>query len=113
MKISIPKRKWFTAGHQKSFKRLADYVTTHYPKDTQLHKAVAATFKSTNQRRRSPMKRRSVRRRTSGTRRRVARKAPKRRKVARRTARKRTAPKRTARRGTRRVRRVVRRRRSA
>jgi hypothetical protein len=128
MKISIPKHRAFTIGQQKTFERLAKYVMTHYPKDTQLHKAVIGSFKSTKavsvklakgqskavkrtttRRRRSPIKRRAVRRtRKTGTRRRVARKAPKRRKVARRVVRKRTA-----RRSPRRVRRVVRRRRSA
>lgn len=117
MKISVPKKKWAQANHQRSFAKLAKHVMSHYPKDSTLHKAVRDSFKSMNdaaaklekgarkaapkRARKRPTRRRSTGRRSaprkrstarrSGARRRTARSwAPKRRSApARRTARRR------------------------
>ena len=46
MAIKISSKKCFTASHKQSFQKLANYVMSHYPKDTNLHKAVRGTFKA-------------------------------------------------------------------
>ena len=124
MKIKVAKKKCYTATDMRTFQRLANYVTSHYPKDSALHKNVRSCFQSfgstatklsqakpkvtRRKTRRAPAKRRMRR----GTKR--ARTAPK-----RRTSLKRKGAKRTTRRAPRRVaarrstRRPIRRRRAA
>ena len=94
MKIRVAKRKWFMGTDMRSFEALARHVTSHYPKDSALHKAVRSCLKSSSdacarmeKAHRKSAKSRTMKRRT----------APKRRTPRRRTA-KRTMPKRTARR---------------
>ncbi len=107
MAIKTSSKKCFTASHKQSFQKLANYVMSHYPKDTSLHKAVRGAFKAMDDaaaklskaasKKRAMPKRRSAKR--AKPRRRVAkRRAPKRRSM------KRSAPKR---------RRAMRRRRAA
>lgn len=124
MKIKVAKKKCFTATDMRTFQRLANYVTSHYPKDSALHKNVRSCFQSfgaaasklsqakpkvaRRKTRRAPAKRRMRR----GVKR--ARTAPK-----RRTSMKRKGTKRTTRRAPRRLaarrstRRPMRRRRAA
>ncbi len=93
MAIKISSKKCFTASHKQSFQKLANYVTSHYPKDTNLHKAVRGTFKAMDDaaakmskaasKKRAKPKRRSAKRRTA-KRRSVKRAAPRRRSRARR-----------------------------
>ncbi len=121
MAIKISSKKCFTASHKQSFQKLANYVMSHYPKDTNLHKAVRGTFKAMDDaaakmskaasKKRAMPKRRSAKR-AKPRRRAAKRAAPKRRSVKRRTA-KRSAPKRRSmKRSTPKRRRAMRRRRS-
>ena len=98
MAIKVTSKKCFTASHKQSFQKLANYVMSHYPKDTNLHKAVRGTFKAMDDaaakmgkagasKKRATPKRRTAKRRTA------KRSAPKRRTARRRSA-KRAAPKR-------------------
>ncbi len=122
MAIKISSKKCFTASHKQSFQKLANYVMSHYPKDTNLHKAVRGTFKAMDDaaakmsnvasKKRAMPKRRSAKR-AKPRRRAAKRTAPKRRSVKRRTA-KRSAPKRRSmKRSAPKRRRAMRRRRAA
>lgn len=122
MAIKISSKKCFTASHKQSFQKLANYVMSHYPKDTNLHKAVRGTFKAMDDaaakmskaasKKRAVPKRRSAKR-AKPRRRAAKRAAPKRRSVKRRTA-KRSAPKRRSmKRSAPKRRRAMRRRRAA
>ncbi len=46
MAIKVSSKKCFTASQKRSWQKLANYVTSHYPKDSDLHKAVRGTFKA-------------------------------------------------------------------
>ncbi|TDJ00160.1 MAG: hypothetical protein E2O73_06365 [Deltaproteobacteria bacterium] len=92
MAIKTSSKKCFTASHKQSFQKLANYVMSHYPKDTNLHKAVRGTFKAmddaavklskaTSKKRAMP-KRRSAKR-AAPKRRTAKRSAPKRRSMKR------------------------------
>ncbi len=107
MKIKVSSKSWWTAAHKRSMEKLANHVVGHYPKDSQLHKAVRGCFKAfdkastklkknakSSPKRRSAKRSTSWRKRRSSVRRRTARRATaKRRTTKRRTAR-RAAPKR-------------------
>ena len=117
MKIHVGAKRWATVSQKRSFERLAQRVMNHYPKDSQLHKAVSDALKSMDQAasklkksavakpKRKVAKRKAVRRTTrrrttakrrTTTKRRTARKsAPKRRTAKRRTTAKRTMKRRT------------------
>ncbi len=103
MAIKISSKKCFTASHKQSFQKLANYVISHYPKDTNLHKAVRGTFKATDDaaakmsKAASKKPKRRSAKRAKPQRRAAKRAAPKRRSVKRRTA-KRSAPKRRSKR---------------
>ncbi len=109
MQIKVSNRKWYGTSQKRSWQRLANYVVSHYPKDSSLHQCIRGAFRSFDDcasklAKSAPKgsKRRTVRKRRTAKRRTARRSKPK-----RRTA-KRAAPKRpTARR------RVVRRRRRA
>ena len=119
MQIKVSNRKWYGTSQKRSWQRLANYVVSHYPKDSSLHQCIRGAFRSFDDcasklaksapkgsKRRTVRKRRKARRATP-KRRTAKRRTARRSKPKRRTA-KRTAPKRrTARRG------VVRRRRRA
>ena len=103
MAIKVTSKKCFTASHKQSFQKLANYVMSHYPKDTNLHKAVRGTFKAMDDaaakmgkagasKKRATSRRRTLKRATP-KRRTAKRSAPKRRTARRRSA-KRAAPKR-------------------
>ncbi|MCZ6713415.1 MAG: hypothetical protein O7B29_05655 [Deltaproteobacteria bacterium] len=103
MAIKTSSKKCFTASHKQSFQKLANYVMSHYPKDTNLHKAVRGTFKAmddaavklskaTSKKRAMP-KRRSVKH--AKPRRRVAKRAAPKRRTAKRSAPKRRSMKRS------------------
>ncbi len=106
MAIKVSSKKCFTTSHKQSFHRLANHVMSHYPKDTNLHKAVRGAFKAMDDaaakmskaasKKRAMPKRRSAKR-AKPRRRAAKRAAPKRRSVKRRTA-KRSAPKRRSKR---------------
>ena len=92
MAIKTSSKKCFTASHKQSSQKLANYVMSHYPKDTNLHKAVRGTFKAmddaavklskaTSKKRAMP-KRRSAKR-AAPKRRTAKRSAPKRRSMKR------------------------------
>ena len=110
MAIKISSKKCFTASHKQSFQKLANHVMSHYPKDTNLHKAVRGTFKAMDDaaakmskaasKKRAKPKRRTAKR--AKPRRRTAKRAtPKRRSAKRRTVKrrrvKRAAPRRHSR----------------
>ena len=92
MAIKTSSKKCFTASHKQSFQKLANYVMSHYPKDTNLHKAVRGTFKAMDDaaaklskaasRKRAMPKRRSAKR-AAPKRRTAKRSAPKRRSMKR------------------------------
>jgi hypothetical protein len=113
MKINWPKTKKYNLAQQRKFKKLAEHCMSHYPKDSDLHRAVkgcfgafedwarkhskAMTSKTTARRkvskRRKVAKRAAPRRRSTAKRRTTAkRRAPARRRTVRRrtTARRRT-----------------------
>ena len=112
MKISWPKAKKYNLAQQRKFKKLAEYCMSHYPKDSDLHKAVKGCFGAFEQWSRTHAKaatksRKTARRRTTAKRRPTARRrttakrrAPARRKTARRrpTVRRRTGMRRRSRR---------------
>jgi hypothetical protein len=116
MKITWPKAKKYNLAQQRKFKKLAEHCMSHYPKDSDLHKAVKGCFgafedfarkhakvatKSKTTVRRKVSRRRKVAKRAAPKRRTTAkRRAPARRKTLRRrtTARRRTAPRRRTRR---------------
>ncbi|MEE8557077.1 MAG: hypothetical protein V3T14_04245 [Myxococcota bacterium] len=109
MKIKVAKKKCFTATDMRTFQRLANYVTSHYPKDSALHKNVRSCFQSfgaaaskLSQAAKPKVMRRKHRRAPA---KRPMRRGVKRAKTApkRRTAMKRKATKRTARRTPRRI----------
>ncbi len=108
MKIKVSSKSWWTAAHKRSMDKLANHVVGHYPKDSQLHKAVRGCFKSFDQasmklkkNAESAPKRRTVKRRSTARRRTTARL----RKTSRRRTARRAAPKRRIKR-VRKVRRV-------
>ena len=107
MAIKVSSKKCFKASHTRSFQKLANYVTSHYPKDSDLHKAVRGAFKAMDD---AAMKLgkgvKSASKRALPKRRTAKRSAPKRRSNKRRSM-KRAAPKRRV------QRRVQRRRRRA
>jgi hypothetical protein len=122
MAIKTSSKKCFTASHKQSFQKLANYVMSHYPKDTNLHKAVRGTFKAMDDaaaklskaasKKRAMPKRRSVKH--AKPRRRVAKRAaPKRRSAKRRTAKRRAPKRRSMKRSAPKRRRAMRRRRAA
>ncbi|MCH6561452.1 MAG: hypothetical protein IH800_03395 [Myxococcales bacterium] len=92
MAIKTSSKKCFTASHKQSFQKLANYVMSHYPKDTNLHKAVRGTFKAMDDaaaklskaasKKRAMPKRRSAKR-AAPKRRTAKRSAPKRRSMKR------------------------------
>lgn len=92
MAIKTSSKKCFTASHKQSFQKLANYVMSHYPKDTNLHKAVRGTFKAMDDaavklskaasKKREMPKRRSAKR-AAPKRRTAKRSAPKRRSMKR------------------------------
>lgn len=113
MKINVSAKKWQTATSKRSWKKLADHIASHYPKDKTLHAAVRGMFKSTDAavarqaksatkkrrpaaKRRSAPKRRSTAKRRTAKRRSARKAAPKRRSAARRTMRRRPARRRRA-----------------
>jgi hypothetical protein len=121
MKIKVTNRKCYTVTQKRTFMRLANYVTSHYPKDATLHKAVRSCFKSFDEAssKLSKAKPKAVRRKTRRTPKRVRRvrrvrkaakrRTPMKRRGTKRTARK-NAPRRVSKRVVRRVRRVRRKR---
>ncbi len=112
MAIKISSKKCFTASHKQSFQKLANYVMSHYPKDTNLHKAVRGTFKAMDDAA-AKMSKAASKKRAMPKRRVAKRAAPKRRSAKRRTA-KRSAPKRRSmKRSAPKRRRAMRRRRAA
>ena len=112
MAIKISSKKCFTASHKQSFQKLANYVMSHYPKDTNLHKAVRGTFKAMDDAA-AKMSKVASKKRATPKRRSAKRAAPKRRSAKRRTA-KRSAPKRRSmKRSAPKRRRAMRRRRAA
>lgn len=112
MAIKISSKKCFTASHKQSFQKLANYVMSHYPKDTNLHKAVRGTFKAMDDAA-AKMSKVASKKRAMPKRRSAKRAAPKRRSAKRRTA-KRSAPKRRSmKRSAPKRRRAMRRRRAA
>ncbi len=108
MAIKVSSKKCFNASHKRSFQKLANYVTSHYPKDSDLQKAVRGAFKAMDDAamklgkgvksasKRALPKRRTAKRRTA------KRSAPKRRSTKRRSM-KRAAPKRRVQRRRRRA----------
>ncbi len=117
MAIKISSKKCFTASHKQSFQKLANYVMSHYPKDTNLHKAVRGTFKAMDdaaaKMSKVASKKRALPKRRSAKRAKPRRRAAKRRTAKRRTA-KRSAPKRRSmKRSAPKRRRAMRRRRAA
>jgi hypothetical protein len=108
MAIKVSSKKCFNASHKRSFQKLANYVTSHYPKDSDLQKAVRGAFKAMDDAamklgkgvksasKRATPKRRTAKRRTA------KRSAPKRRSTKRRSM-KRAAPKRRVQRRRRRA----------
>ena len=46
MKIKVSTKKWHSASMDRDWKKLADYVCSHYPKDAKLHAAVRGCFTS-------------------------------------------------------------------
>ena len=103
MAIKVSSKKCFNASHKRSFQKLANYVTSHYPKDSDLQKAVRGAFKAMDD---AAMKLGKGVKSTS------KRAMPKRRTAKRRTA-KRSAPKRRSMKRAAPKRRVQRRRRRA
>jgi len=113
MAIKVSSKKCFNASHKRSFQKLANYVTSHYPKDSDLQKAVRGAFKAMDDAamklgkgvksasKRALPKRRTAKRRTA-KRRTAKRSAPKRRSTKRRSM-KRAAPKRRVQRRRRRA----------
>jgi len=93
MAIKVTSKKCFTASHKQSFQKLANYVMSHYPKDTNLHKAVRGTFKAMDDAAAKMGKAGASKKRATPKRRTAKRSAPKRRTARRRSA-KRAAPKR-------------------
>ena len=94
MAIKVSSKKCFKASHKRSFQKLANYVTSHSPKDSDLHTAVRGAFKAMDD---AAMKLskgvKSASKRAKPKRRSAKRATPKRRTAKRRTA-KRSAPKR-------------------
>ncbi len=90
MKIKVAMKKCFTATDMRTFQRLANYVTSHYPKDSALHKNVRSCFQSfgATASKLSQAKPKMMRRKT--------RRAPAKRRMRRGVKRARTAPKRRA-----------------
>jgi hypothetical protein len=123
MKIKMRDRKCYTVTQKRAFMRLAKHVTSHYPKDSTLHKAVRSCFQSFDEAagKLSKAKPKTARRKVRRAPKRVKRARRVRKPAKRRTGMKRKgmkrarrpAPRRPARRGRRPVRRVVRRRRAA
>jgi len=113
MAIKVSSKKCFNASHKRSFQKLANYVTSHYPKDSDLQKAVRGAFKAMDD---AAMKLgkgvKSASKRAMPKRRSAKRATPKRRTAKRRTA-KRSAPKRRSMKRAAPKRRVQRRRRRA
>ncbi len=103
MAIKVSSKKCFNASHKRSFQKLANYVTSHYPKDSDLHKAVRGAFKAMDD---AAMKLskgvKSASKRAKPKRRTAKRSAPKRRSTKRRSM-KRAAPKRRLQRRSRRA----------
>jgi hypothetical protein len=113
MAIKISSKKCFTASHKQSFQKLANYVMSHYPKDTNLHKAVRGTFKAMDDAA-AKMSKVASKKRAMPKRRSAKRAAPKRRSAKRRNAKRRSAPKRRSmKRSAPKRRRAMRRRRAA
>lgn len=92
MAIKTSSKKCFTASHKQSFQKLANYVMSHYPKDTNLHKAVRGTFKAMDDAavklskatsKKRPMPKRRSAKRAAPKRRTAKRSAPKRRSMKR------------------------------
>ena len=95
MAIKISSKKCFTASHKQSFQKLANYVMSHYPKDTNLHKAVRGTFKAMDDAAAKMSKAASKKR--AKPRRRTAKRATPKRRTAKRRRMKRAAPRRHSR----------------
>ena len=103
MAIKVSSKKCFNASHKRSFQKLANYVTSHYPKDSDLQKAVRGAFKAMDD---------AAMKLGKGVKSASKRALPKRRTAKRRTA-KRSAPKRRSMKRAAPKRRVQRRRRRA
>ena len=112
MAIKISSKKCFTASHKQSFQKLANYVMSHYPKDTNLHKAVRGTFKAMDDAA-AKMSKVASKKRAMPKRRSAKRAAPKRRSAKRRTAKRRAPKRRSMKRSAPKRRRAMRRRRAA
>ena len=93
MAIKISSKKCFTASHKQSFQKLANYVMSHYPKDTNLHKAVRGTFKAMDDAA-AKMSKAASKKRAKPKRRTAKRAKPKRRAAKRATSMRRTAKRR-------------------
>jgi hypothetical protein len=112
MAIKVSSRKCFSATHKRSWQKLAKHVEGHYPKDTELHKAVRGAFKAMDDAaskivkgtkkspkpKRSMAKRRTMKRRTAPKRRTVKRAKGKKRSTPKRRTARRAAPRRTTKR---------------
>ena len=46
MAIKVSSKKCFTVSQKRSWQKLANYVSSHYPKDGDLHKSVRGAFKA-------------------------------------------------------------------
>jgi hypothetical protein len=84
MAIKVSSKKCFTASQKRSWQKLANYVTSHYPKDSDLHKAVRGTFKAIDDAAKKLGK--APKKNAKPKRRAIKRTTPKHRKVKRSTA---------------------------
>ena len=89
MAIKVSSKKCFTASQKRSWQKLANYVTSHYPKDSDLHKAVRGTFKAIDDAAKKLGK--ASKKHAKPKRRAIKRTTPKHRKVKRSPAKHRTA----------------------
>jgi hypothetical protein len=103
MKIKACNHSWYSASHKRSFHKLAKYVTSHYPKDVALHKAVQGCFSCFDE---AAAKFKKASKKRSTPKRRMARRHWTKRRSARRAAPKRWGSKRMTRRYARRMRRT-------
>lgn len=106
MKIKIAKRKWHTASMNSRWQKLANHISSHYPKDSKLaaalrdavkHADMAAAKMSTTAKpkRKTAVKAKTTKRRTA-----TKRTATPKRRTAKTTTKRRTAAKSTTKRAT-------------